>query len=63
MKIDNPYFERMVTQLYPNELLLNKDSFTDTEAAFLDLRLLISNGFVSSKIYDKRYDFVFDILI
>ena len=30
-------------------------------ALFLDLHLSISNGFVSSKIYDKRDDFDFDI--
>ena len=29
---------------------------------FLDLHLSISNGFVSSKIYDKRDDFDFDIV-
>ena len=28
----------------------------------MDLHLSISNGFVSSKIYDKRYDFAFDIV-
>ena len=31
-------------------------------AQFLDLHLSISNGFVSSKIYDKRDDFDFDIV-
>ena len=31
-------------------------------APFLDLHLSISNGFVSSKIYDKRDDFDFDIV-
>ena len=30
---------------------------------FLDLYLSISNGFVSSKIYDKRDYFDFDILV
>ena len=35
---------------------------SDTEAPFLDLHLTISNGFVSSKIYDKRDDFDFDIV-
>ena len=35
---------------------------SDTEAPFLDLHLSISNGFVSSKIYDKRDDFEFDIV-
>ena len=34
-------------------------STSDTEAPFLDLHLSISNGFVSSKIYDKR-DLDFD---
>ena len=34
----------------------------DTEAPFLDLHLSISNGFVSSKIHDKRDDFDFDIV-
>ena len=31
-------------------------------SSFLDLHLSISNGFVSSKIYDKRDDFDFDIV-
>ena len=60
--IDNPYFEGMVNQIYPSELQLNKANTSDTEAPFLDLHLSISNGFVSSKIYDKRDDFDFDIV-
>ena len=35
---------------------------SDTEAPFLDLNLCISNGAVSTKIYDKRDDFDFDIV-
>ena len=61
LNIDNPYFEGMVNQIYPPELQLNKANTSDTEAPFLDLHLSISNGFVSSKIYDKRDDFDFDI--
>ena len=53
----------MVNQFYPTELQLNKANTSDTEAPFLDLHLSISNGFVSSKIYDKRDDFDFDIYI
>ena len=34
---------------------------THTEAPFLDFHLSIAHGFVSSKIYDKRDDFDFDI--
>ena len=51
----------MVNRIYPPELQLNKTNTADTEAPFLDLHLSISNGFVSSKIYDKRDDFDFDI--
>ena len=60
LNIDYPYFEGMVTQIYPNKLELKKANSTNTEATFLDLHLLISNGFVSSKIYDKCDDFDFD---
>ena len=62
LNIDNPYFEGMVNRIYPPELQLNKANTSDTEAPFLDLHLSISNGFVSSKIYDKRDDFDFDKL-
>ena len=47
----------MVNRICPPELQLNKANTADTEAPFLDLHLSISNGFVSSKIYDKRDDF------
>ena len=62
LNIDNPYFEGMVNRIYPPELQLNKVNTPDTEAPFLDLHLSTSNGFVSSKIYDKRDDFDFDIV-
>ena len=58
----NSYFGGMVNRIYPPELQLNKANTSDTEAPFLDLHLSISNGFVSSKIYDKRDDFDFDIV-
>ena len=59
LNIDNPYFEGMVNQIYPSELKLNKANASDTEPPFLDLHLSISNGFVSSKIYDN---FDFDVV-
>ena len=52
----------MVGQIYPTELQLNKANSSDTEAPFLDLNLPITNGIVSSKIYDKRDDFNFEIV-
>ena len=59
LNIENPYFEGMVNRFYPRELQLNE---ADTEAPCLDLQLPISNGFVSSKMYDKCNDFDFDIV-
>ena len=43
----------MVGQIYPTELQLNKANSSDTKASFFDLNLSITNGLVSSKIYDK----------
>ena len=62
MNIDNNFFDSMVNRIYPSELQLNKANVSDTEAAFLDLHLSISDGFVKTKIYDKRGDFDFDIV-
>ena len=53
----------MISQIYPSELQLNKANTSDTEAAFLDLHLSISNNIVSTKIYDKRDDFDFEMVI
>ena len=52
----------MVSHIYPSELHLNKASVSDTEASFLELHLSLSDGFVKTKIYDKRVDFDFDIV-
>ena len=60
--IDNIHFEHIVHRKYPPELQLNKANASDTEAAFLDFNLSIHNDIVSTKIYDKRDDFNFDIV-
>ena len=52
----------MVNQIYPPELQLNKDNASNTEAPFLNLHLPLSNGFVSTKSYDKHDDFDSDIV-
>ena len=46
-----------VGRIYPPELQLNKANSSDTEARFSNFHLSISNGFGSSKIYDKHDDF------
>ena len=60
--MDNPYFDSMFSSIYPKELKLNKANASDTSAPFLDLDLSITNGIISSKIYDKRDDFNFNIV-
>ena len=60
--IDNPYFEQMVSQIYPTELQLTKPNSSDNEVPFLDLELSITNGIVSSKIYAKWDNFNLEIV-
>ena len=60
LKTDNLYFDQMVDRTYPAELQLNKAN--SSEALFFNLNLCISNVTVSTKIYDKRDDFDFDIV-
>ena len=62
LSVGSPCFGGVVGRVCPPGLRLNKANTSDTEAPFLDLHLSISNGFVSSKIYDKRDDFDFDIV-
>ena len=52
----------MVHRIYPAELQLDKANASDTEAAFLDLNLMVHNDIFSTKINDKRDDFNFDIV-
>ena len=62
LNINNVYFDNMISQIYPSELQLDKTNTSDTEAAFLDLHLSISNNIASIKIYDKLDDFDFEIV-
>ena len=62
LKIDYLYFIGTVGQIHLVELQINKANTSDIKVSFLDLHLSILDGFVSSKIYDKRDDFDFDIV-
>ena len=62
LNINNVYFVNMASQIYPSDLQLNKTNTFDTKAAFLYLHLSISNDIISTKIYDKRDDFDFEIV-
>ena len=52
LNIDIIYFDQIVDRIYHTELQFNKTNSSDTETPFLDLNLCISNGTVSTKIYD-----------
>ena len=54
LNMDNTYSDGMVSQIYSPEFQLTGANSYDTEAPFLDLRLTISDGFVSSEMYSKR---------
>ena len=62
LNINNVYFDNMVSQIYPSELQLNIANTSDTEAAFLDLHVSISNVNVSTKINNKRDDVDLEIV-
>ena len=52
----------MVSQIYHSELQLNAANTSDTKAPFFDLHLSLSDKIVSTKIYDKRDNFDFEIV-
>ena len=62
LNIDNNFFDSMVNRNHPSELQLNKANVSDTEASFLDSHVSKWDGFVKTKIYEKRNDFDFDIV-
>ena len=62
LNIDNSFFESLYPSIYPIELKLNKANINDTSTSFLDLDLTIKDGIITSKIYDKRDDFDFQIV-
>ena len=56
LNINNVYIDNMVSQIYPSELQLIKLK------PQMPKPLFISNDIVSTKIYDKRHDFDFEIV-
>ena len=56
------HFDNIISQIFPSELQLNKANTSETKAAFLDVHLSISSDIVSTKIYDKRDNFDFEIV-
>ena len=50
------------TWYLPLDLQLKKANVSDSEASFLDIHLSVSDGFIKTRIYDKRDNFDLDIV-
>ena len=48
LKVDTPYFEQIISKIYPSGLQLNKTNYFDTKAHFLELDLSLKSGIVPS---------------
>ena len=59
LNINNTYIDNGISQIYPAELQLNK---ANTKVSFWTCNCLFLNDIVSTKIYDKRDDFDFEIV-
>ena len=59
---DGGEFENTHKEIYPPELVLNKENQVDTSANFLDLSIEVVNNTFDYKLFDKRDDFPFDIV-
>jgi hypothetical protein len=55
-KLDNSYFDQMVSSIYYTVQQLNKTNSWNLSTSFLDLHITIKNNSIHTKIYDKRDD-------
>jgi hypothetical protein len=61
--LNNSRFVDFVDRIYSIELEIKDTSDTDTSSSYLDLHLDIdSEGWLRTKLYDKRDDFNFSIV-
>ena len=58
---DGHSFQSYHHEIYPSELQLNKENEVNTETNFLDLHINIEDRVFTTKLYDKRDNFGFDI--
>ena len=58
---DGKSFEKCHKLIYPEELQLNKENDGYSSSTFLDLDIDIVDGVFTTKLYDKRDNFGFDI--
>jgi hypothetical protein len=60
--INNTSMVKVVSDIYPEELVLVPEDSDGLSSPFLDLRLIVTDGVVSSSIFDKRDGFDFPIV-
>ena len=63
LSINNPDFSNWISLIYLSELEIKETTDTASSALFLDIYLEFdSSGHLSTRIYDKRDDFNFEII-
>ena len=56
------HLQENISNIYPVELVLNKENTSDIQATFLDLDIRIEDKTITTKTYDKRDAFPFEII-
>jgi hypothetical protein len=62
MANNDGHMNRVMTDIYPKELVLVPDDSDGLSTPFLDLQLVVKNGVISTSIFDKRDAFDFKII-
>ena len=62
MTNNDGHMERVMTDIYPKELVLVPDNSDGLSTPFLDLQLVVKKGVISTSIFDKRDAFDFKII-
>ena len=59
---DNKLFESVYKTIYPNGLKLNKTNSCNMRTEYLDMDISICDNFITSKVFDKRRAFPFEVI-
>ena len=62
MCLNNKHFSEFIDKIYPNELELKETTESQNSASYLDVMFNVQDNQLFYKLYDKRYDFSFDIV-
>ena len=55
-------FETEKSNIYPGELVINRENKSNNKASFLDVEIEVIDKKFITRLYDKRKDFNFDIV-